>query len=612
MDTALILTTLELGAGIVSPDGTITEWTETAAALTGCPPGQMVGRHYRAALPPTWRHELEHTVASVLSGGEPQALVVPSRGGHPDSDLMVQVRRSANGHVVLALRKLQGTVPGALAGVAGWGAMDAERRNYRQLFNALPTAAFALDIKGRIAEANAAAAELLGLSNAASALGASLYAWIAPNHRQLVAAALEQAIRGRHESDVSFETNAEPAREIRAVVAPVDPTHESMRALLLAVEVSRELLLQRKLLRTDRLSQMGALVSGVAHELNNPLAAIAAFGELLAKGTVDPQLRDSAQIIHTEAMRAGRIVRTLLDFARQRPRQAQPVNLADVVERVLSLQRTPLKKARVRVDVVIAPNLPLVTGDPQELQQVVLNAVVNAQQAIAETGRPGRIAIHATCSDEHVVLSVDDNGPGIPPEVLERAFEPFFTTKGEDGTGLGLSISQGLVRAMGGRMWLQNVDQGGARFAVELPVVKEAAAGETPGDVSATDRQRHVLVVEDDPAVRRGMVLMTERLGHVVANAGGFDEALRLLASRGSTFDAFLVDVHLDDDHTGFELFAHLEREGAGRERHVVFTTGDSISLQTRDLLERSGRPVLRKPFSLDELREVLARASGN
>ena len=612
VDTAHILDTLHIGVGVVAPDGTITEWSQMAASLTACPRERMVGQPYRVALPTAQHRELENAVTSALAGGEPQTLVVPWRGGRLEPALETQVRRGTDGQVVLAVRVLQDHVERAPAGDGKSWAAETGRRDYQQLFNTLPTGAIVLDAQGRVMEANAAAAGLIGLTHPASMHRASLYAWIAPTQRLRVEEALERAIQTRDQTEVFFETSTEPAREIRAVLAPVDPSRESPRVLLLAVEVSREVLLQRKLLRTDRLSQLGALVSGVAHELNNPLAAIAAFGEMLANGSTDPQMRDSAEIIHAEAMRAGRIVRTLLDFARQRPRQPQPVDLANVVERVLSLQRTALKKARVHVDVLLAPNLPPVTGDPQEMQQVVLNAVVNAQQAIAETSRPGRIVIHAISTDDHVLLTVDDNGPGVPPEVLERAFEPFFTTKGEDGTGLGLSISHGLVRAMGGRLWLQNVDQRGARLAIELPAARAGATTTPPGDVRRSDRPRNVLVVEDDPAVRRGLVLMTEWLGHRVADAAGFDEAMQLLEEEESGFDAFLVDVHLDESHSGFELFTRLQDEGAGRERHVVFTTGDSISTQTRDQLERYGRPVLRKPFSLDELREVLARASGN
>src|SRR5205823_726845 len=194
--------------------------------------------------------------------------------------------------------------------------------------------------------------------------------------------------------------------------------------------------------------------------------------------------------------RAGRIIGRLVDFARQRPRMQAAVDLAEVVERALALQRGPLKKARVRADWVVPADLPAVIGDVQELQQVVLNAVVNARQAIESTGRPGQVVITARRADGHVLVTVDDTGPGVPPEILDRVFEPFFTTKGEQGTGLGLAISFGLVRAMGGRMWIQNIEGGGARLAFELRLDVGAVAAPAPAETRPAPRSLAVLVVE--------------------------------------------------------------------------------------------------------------------
>ena len=612
MNDPRILDSLDVGVAVIDRDGTITEWSEPAAYLIDRPRDKMVGQSFRAALPATPRRELESTIAAVLAGGEARAVVVPLRSGErSETTLVIRVSPGPEGEVVLMLRELHVDVLGELGGGNRLlQTAEGERRNYELLFRSLPTAALVLDVDGRVVEANAAASELFALTTPSALRGAALDAWLPAGQRPLLLQTIHQAIAAHRKAELTFELSVEPPREIRAMVAPVDPMHATNHAILVAVEVSREVLLQRKLLRTDRLSQLGALVSGVAHELNNPLAAIAAFGELLAEGTTEPSLKDSAQIIHAEAIRAGRIVQTLLDFARQRPRRPQPVDLADIVERVLALERSALKKARVRVDVRIPADVPPVTGDPQELQQVLLNAVINSLQAIVATGRPGRITIHAISADHHVLLTVDDTGPGVPVDVLERAFEPFFTTKGEAGTGLGLAISLGLVKGMGGRMWLQNVEQGGARLAIELPALQRRDTPNPEATTESTSGALRVLVVEDNAAVRRGMVLMAERLGHSVAEAAGFDEAVERLQSGDARFDALLFDVHLDDAHTGFELFSVLREEGSGRERHVVFTTGDSISVQTRDQLERSGRPVLRKPFSLDDLRDVLGRAS--
>jgi CheY-like chemotaxis protein len=370
-------------------------------------------------------------------------------------------------------------------------------------------------------------------------------------------------------------------------------------------------LLQRKLMQTDRLSQLGALVSGVAHELNNPLAAIAAFAEVLAVDAKTPDLKESANIIHMEAMRAGRVIQTLLDFARQRPQVRQPVDLKEIGERVLALQRSALKKARVHATLVIGDDVPTVLGDPQELQQVLLNAVVNAVQAIEIAGRPGRVTIAAQHTDGHVVLSIEDTGPGVPAEILDRVFEPFFTTKGDQGTGLGLSISLGIVKAMGGRMWIQNLDDSGARLVMELPAEAPAPRTAPQTGVRPAARPLSVLIVEDEESVRRAMIRMAERLGHRVTSASKFADAIGQIDDPAGRYDALIVDVHLDEAHSGFDVFEQLLQEGRGRERRVVFTTGDSISTQTRDRLQRAERPVLRKPFNLEELREMLDRVGG-
>ncbi len=160
-------------------------------------------------------------------------------------------------------------------------------------------------------------------------------------------------------------------------------------------------------------------------------------------------------------------------------------------------------------------------------------------------------------------------------------------------------------------MWMQNVEGGGARLAFELPMDPAPAAAPAASTFQAATRRLSVLVVEDEESVRRGMVLLAKRLGHEVTSVGGFGAAARQLEEAGARYDAFLVDVHLDEAHSGFDLFEQLRLEGRGRERRIVFTTGDSISVQTRDQLQRAERPVLRKPFSLDELREMLERVAG-
>ena len=328
---------------------------------------------------------------------------------------------------------------------------------------------------------------------------------------------------------------------------------------------------------------------------------------MLGADTAKGELREAAEVIQTEALRAGRVVQTLLDFARQRPRVRQPVDVKDVIARVVALHRSALKKGRVQAIDLIPSDVPAVTGDPQELQQVLLNALVNAEQAITAAGRPGKVVFSSRRVGDRLVILVEDTGPGVPPEILDRVFEPFFTTKGDQGTGLGLAISYGLVKGMGGRMYIVNVEGGGASLAIELPADTAPTEPRPTAEPPPATRPLSVLVVEDEDSVRRGITRMVERLGHRATAVGAFSSAMARLQDAKARYDALIVDVHLEEAHSGFDVFETLRLEGQGRERRLVFTTGDSISPKTRDLLQVSERPVLKKPFSLDELRDILA-----
>ena len=606
MDPLVLLNSLEAGVAAISPGWRVSSWSPSAARLTGRPADEVVGAELWSAFPATRRADIESAFSAVLADGVARTVVIPSRSAEWETPpLEIEACRAADGHLLLLIREAPGPATEPMAtGSPDDG--DLECRLYTRFFELLPTPALLLTFDGQIVHLNQPAMGFLGVPAGSRFRGRVLTDWV----RSLeFPAALRAAAVETQRLTVAVEVpGREATREAQFILAATDPAAPSSRLLCLVHEITREVLLQRRLLQADRLSQLGALVSGVAHELNNPLAAIAAFAELLEEGTADTTVAESAHIIHGEALRAGRVIRTLLDFAKQQHRTLQPVSIPDVVERVLALQRTSLKKSRITTSVAFGSQLPNIRGDPRELQQVLLNAVVNATQAIAATGRPGRIELTARETDAHVVVSVEDSGAGVPPEVLDRVFEPFFTTKGEEGTGLGLSISSGLVRAMGGRMWLQNVEGSGARLSFELPLETEAAILPPVEGQRRAVRPLKVLIVEDLPALRRGMELMARRLGHEPTTAAGLGEARGLLADTATDYEAFLVDVHLEEGHSGFELFEELQREGRDRERRVVFTTGDSISPQTRDRLERADRPVLRKPFALDDLRDVLDR----
>ena len=247
-----------------------------------------------------------------------------------------------------------------------------------------------------------------------------------------------------------------------------------LATVLIARDVSDEKRQQAQLMESDRLALVGGLVSAVAHELNNPLAAIGNFAELLRADEEDRERLEMLDTIAHEATRAGRTVRNLLSFSRPSSAVRAWVRLAEVVDRTVALRIYDQRRRRIEVGIDIAPDLPPVWADANQLQQVLLNLIVNAEQAI---GADGRIQVLAcTRDDGTVMLAVEDTGPGIDADVLPQIFTPFVTTKGEQvGTGLGLSISREIVEAHGGRITAENRPEGGARFVVVLP-----ATGDTP------------------------------------------------------------------------------------------------------------------------------------
>ena len=612
MEPRAVIDSLDVGVAAIAPDWTIVEWSAPATRITGLRADQVLGRNFWTAFPGARGSNVERTLHEVLLDGEPRTYLTPAPVPELASRVLeTRVTRGPRNHLVLLLRHLRDEPSVDSRTGQLLAATEVERRLYAQLFSAVPIPALIVTADAQILDANPAGGELLGVADTRALRGRSLADWAPQTQRAALAVVLRDAVTKAQRARLAIEVGGESPREVEAVIENLEGRDGAAKLLLLAVDVSREVLLQRKLLQSDRLSQLGALVSGVAHELNNPLAAIAAFAEVLKVDAATADQRESADVIHLEAMRAGRVVQTLLDFARQRPRVRQPVDLKDVADRVIALHKSALRKARVQAVVVIDDSTPAVIGDPQELQQVLLNAVVNAEQAIAAQGRPGKVFITARRMEDHVVLLVEDTGPGIPPEILDRVFEPFFTTKGDAGTGLGLAISYGLVKASGGRMYIHNLEGGGVRLGIELPIDPAQAAPATAGGFKRAERPLSVLVVDDEESVRRGLIRMAERLGHRVASAPTFAEAILQLKAGDARFDALLLDVHLDEANTGFDLFDTLRQEGRGRERHVIFTTGDSMSTKTRDLLQQAERPLLKKPFNLEELREVLDRVAG-
>jgi two-component system NtrC family sensor kinase len=402
---------------------------------------------------------------------------------------------------------------------------------------------------------------------------------------------------------------------VNAARIPGATTEQSI--VVMVEDVTEQQALETQLVQSEKLAAVGQLVSGVAHELNNPLTSIAGLAEfLLEQKELGKKDRGHLQVIHEQAERAGRIVRNLLTFARKGSAERVPVDLNDVIRRTLSLTAYDLKLKDIRVERELSGALPEVFGDRHGLQQVVLNLVTNAAQAVGENPRerPREITV-STWFDGQVHLRVADTGPGIPDEIVQSVFTPFFTTKEPGkGTGLGLSITYSIVESHGGHITVEPPRAtGGAAFRVDLPPAPADALRPaltpvhgTAAVSAAPSVKRTILLVDADPAVQRTIKALFARDGHDVEVAGDPQHALDLV--QRSSFDLVITDARaMAPGKRGMLLAEELiARLPALRER-IIVATGD-VRLSTEETLARLGVRYVRKPFNLRDLRVEAAR----
>jgi CheY-like chemotaxis protein len=357
------------------------------------------------------------------------------------------------------------------------------------------------------------------------------------------------------------------------------------------------------------MSALGQLVSGVAHELNNPLSVIIGYGQLLLGREVPAAMRRPVELMVAQGDRMAKIVRNLLFFARQRPPERAAVKLNAVIEQTLALRTHQLALSGIAVDTAFEPELPDITGDAQQLEQVFLNLLLNAEQAIREVKSQGHILVRTRMSPDGRTIHADviDDGPGIPPEALPRVFEPFFTTKTVgSGTGLGLSVSYGILEEHGGKLSVQS-RPGETIFTIELPVTRapEAAPAQPPRRLAPSGTGRVALVVEDEPSVLDLVVTLLSQQGWRVDTASGGRIGLECVERRA--YDLIVSDIRMPDGD-GQEFYRNVLAHEPVLAKRFIFITGDTANPDGWRSLEEAGVPVIEKPFAPATFEEAVAR----
>ncbi len=376
---------------------------------------------------------------------------------------------------------------------------------------------------------------------------------------------------------------------------------------------------QSQALQHERLTAIGRVASGVAHELNNPLSAVLHLAEdLRAEATVAGLDREALDTIADQARRCRTIVRDLLSFARGQERRPEVAAAPVVLARARAAAEAMLREHRTRLDVTVQPDMATLFTDASGLERVLANLMVNAIHA---SGEGGQVRVEVSQVSGGWQFVVEDSGPGIPPEVLPRIFEPFFTTKPEgQGTGLGLAVSLGIVQRQGGTLRAEAGGDGkGARFVVTLPSASAAAAGRTvkpsePASIETGPEAKarpRVLVVDDERSIRLALGRYLRRTGWAVDEAEDGGAALSLLQKAPvDGYDLVITDLRMPIV-SGFEVHDWLAEHRPDLFARLVIATGDVASQPVRAFLNRTPRPVLEKPFELSALSDLVAKVRG-
>jgi two-component system NtrC family sensor kinase len=495
-------------------------------------------------------------------------------------------------------------------------ATAAAERSLRLVMDAVPDAILVVDREGRVLDANAPADRMVG--GVGGVAGRLVFDFFDPAAAPLVGERMAAAFRGEIQRFEAPVVRADGARGVSAVLyAPVRERGAIARLMVLARDVTDQKHTEAQLQQAEKLGAMGQLVSGVAHEINNPAAIISGFAQTLLLEELKPEHRETLQMMYDEATRIGRITANLLAFARAGGKhQRTLVDLNDIVRRTFALRSYHLSTLNITVALQLDPGDPKIWADASELQQLVLNLLINAEQALVTVESPRTITVRTHATEDETVFELGDSGPGVPPEIQGRIFDPFFTTKPEGvGTGLGLSICYGIAQQHGGRIWIESEPGHGARFLVAIPReqrtdMRPEGAPLPPAGVATGGLT--VLVVDDEAALRNALLRFLERHGIQGRGAAEGGEALALLAREH--FDVIISDVRMPG-MSGREFLERLRHERPELATRLVFSTGDTFAADTAALLRESGVPTLTKPFDFKTLerviRDVAARAEG-
>ncbi|MCH7736867.1 MAG: PAS domain S-box protein [Chloroflexi bacterium] len=423
----------------------------------------------------------------------------------------------------------------------------------------------------------------------------------------------EQGILGGWSGEVLRRTKSGDLLNILLTVTPVKDKSGKVIGL---ISVSRDITERKRtaayLSEQSRLAAVGELAAGVAHEINNPLTTILLYSQLISESDLSDETRSDLAAVSNAGRRAAEIVQSLLLFARREDPKPEAMQLEFIVKKVLELKKYDFRKSNIRTVLDFQAGIPKVLIDGNQMSQVIVNILNNAEQALVSHKNGGEIAIKTSATPEAVVLEIRDDGPGMEPELIGRIFEPFFTTKNAgDGTGLGLSICHGLVRQNRGEMWATSQYGVGSSFFSQFPIPDGEGAShrsldriKAPDGASFGRKWGRILVVDDESSIREPIAVGLGNDFEIVDQADNGETALDLI--RTSEYDCILLDLKLPDI-SGMEVFEKTIEYDHRIADRIIIMTGDTASPETASFLSHLKNVSMHKPFTLDDVKERIS-----
>ncbi|HZN55716.1 MAG TPA: ATP-binding protein [Candidatus Polarisedimenticolaceae bacterium] len=477
---------------------------------------------------------------------------------------------------------------------------EAEQGRFRAILDSMPHAVVLTDGAFQIVQANASAERLLPRlgSDAAFALRSA-------GDLDLVALAYD-VLAGRRPY-AEAEAALPDGIRLAVSVAPWRGGAGADGLVVVMLDVTVASRLREQVAQSEKLSSLGRMIAGVTHELNNPLTSVIGYAQLLRSMPPGEKMIARLDTIRRESERCRRIVQSLLRFARAHVPERRPFSLNEAVSNVSQLLAYPVRSAGCRLQLELDRELPALVGDAHELEQVLINLITNAHQAMTEAASPGAVTVRTFHDATSIGVEVSDEGPGIPETARARLFDPFFTTKPTgQGTGLGLWLVYNAVSAHGGSIDVGQTERGGARFRLafrrEAGIALHAAESEAGPDAPASVSAR-ILVVDAEAALAALICEALAAEGHHAVAAHDADEAFARIACE--PFDLLVSDAAVPG-MSGERLAREVERVRPELRERILLTTSDWTSREPETAARALGAGLLRKPFELDELRRVV------